>query len=237
MSLLKKKFTCRIEELPVLGGFVCISFETYIVDFINYSPDFKEPYLANYKSKLKAVEEIAHTKKIGQELKLVTSRLYKTMDGLREALNRLGGYVDRVENLSVNPKDFGIRKVRDGMNRRDTEMFLSGMSFLIQNIDENMERLVAKGFSDSQRELFLVVKDSAKADNDLQNIKIAERGSLVQSNMRKLNDLWVLMADIMKTGRILYKNTDAARAKEFTMTVLKERIRQEKQKRAVKEDV
>lgn len=235
MSDLKKKFTCRIEELPVLGGFIGISFESYIIDFINYSPDFKEPYLANYKARLNAVEEIVFSKKIGHELKLVTARLYKTMDELREPLNRLGGYVDRAVDLSVNTKDFGIRKVRDSINRRDTEMFLSGMAFLIQNIDDNMERLAAKGFSDSSRELFLSVKNKVKEDNDLQNIKIGERSNLVHANMRKLNELWLLMSDIMKTGKILYKNTDAARAKEFTMTVLKDRIRQEKQKRMVEE--
>lgn len=233
MTALKKKFSCRIEELPVLGGFVGNSFETNMGDFIEYSPDFKEPYFTVYKAKLKAVEEIVFPKKVIKEMKVVTSRLYQSMENLRDSLNKLQGYVERADGLSVTAKDFGIKAVRDGIAKKDVEKFLGGLAFLIQNIDDNFDKLAAKGFRQNAKEVFVNTKNNVKDDNELQNTKTNEVAVLVQNNISKLVELWDLMTDILKIGKILYKNTDTAKTKEFTMAVLKDRIRQEKRRSIV----
>ncbi|OFY95963.1 MAG: hypothetical protein A2491_14230 [Bacteroidetes bacterium RIFOXYC12_FULL_35_7] len=58
-----RKFTLRIEEMPVVGGFLLKSFETDIAEFQAYSPDFNPAYKTAFESKLATVESIVNPKK------------------------------------------------------------------------------------------------------------------------------------------------------------------------------
>jgi len=231
MKELKKSFNVAVEDLPVIAGFVGTSFESNQIDFTNFSPDFQQPYLTNYKAKLALIEEIVFPKKIADEIKLVTERLNATMESMREALNWLEGYVDRAKNLSLKPTDFGIKEVRKAISVNDVEKFFSSMGNLLGNVETNFSQLSEKGFTQAAKNVLVNARKNIKADNDLQNIKLNFKSSLVEANIEKLNDLWDNMKDILKTGKILYQNKDKSKTAEFTITALKTRVKQERKKK------
>jgi len=231
MKELKKKFNVAVEDLPVIAGFVAKSFESNLTTFTDYSPDFQQPYLSNYQAKIALIEDIVFPEKIMKEIRVVTERMNATMEATRDKLNRLEGYISRSENLTLRPADFGIKGVRDAISRRDAEKFGLALGKLITNVDANFDLISAKGFTAAAKEVLVNTKKSVKADNDLQNTKLNEKGDLVENNLESLNDLWDNMTDILKNGKILFKNSDKSKTEEFTLTALKARVKQERKKK------
>lgn len=231
MKELKKRFNVSVEDLPVIAGFVGTSFESNQSDFTDYSPDFQQPYLTNYKAKLALIEEIVFPKKITNEIKVVTERISAAMEATRDPLNRLEGYASRAKNLSINPADFGIQEVRKAISAKNNEKYYSSMGNLLGNVEANFTQLSEKGFTAEAKEVLLNARKNVKADIDLQNSKLNEKGDLVEDNIESLNELWDLMADILKTGKMLYKNKDKSKTTEFTMSTLKARVKAERKKK------
>jgi len=230
MKSIKKKFNVSIEDLPVIAGFLGTSFEFNQADFISYSPDYQQPYLSNYQAKVASVEEIVFPKTVASEIKVVTERLNATMEAMRDALNRLEGYIGRAGTLSVKPADFGIKEVRKAISLGDAEKFISSMANLLSNVEANFTKLNEKGFTAGAKEVLVNARKNVKADNDLQNIKLNGKAALVESNIELLNDLWDTMSDILKTGKILYQSKDKSKTAEFTLTALKARVKRERKK-------
>jgi len=231
MKALKKKFNVPVEGLPVIAGFAAKSFESSLTTFTDYSPDFQQPYLSNYQAKIALVEDIVFPEKIIKEIKVVTERMNAAMEAIRDKLNRLEGYISRAANLTLKPEDFGIKGVRDAISRKDAEKFCLNMGKLITNVDANFDSISAKGFTAAAKEFLVNTKKSVKADNDLQNSKANEKSDLVEDNLEILNDLWDNMTDILKNGKILFKNSDKSKTEEFTLTALKTRVKQERKKK------
>lgn len=231
MKELKKRFSCSVEDLPVIAGFIGKSFESNQGDFTDYSPDYQAPFLTNYKAKLALIEEIVFPKKIAAEIKLVTQRISIAMDATRDPLNRLEGYAGKAKNLSLNPADFGIKEVRKAISTKNAEKFYSSMGNVLSNVDTNFTQLTEKGFTAEAKEILINARKNVKADIDLQNNKVNDKSDLIEDNIESLNELWDLMVDILKTGKILYKNKDKSKTDEFTMSTLKARVKAERKKK------
>lgn len=235
--MVKRKFRIRIEEMPVIGKFLYDSYNRDEADFAAYSPDFNAAYKTNFAEKLDAVENIVNPKKLIAELKKITKGMYANIEKLRPIMNNLEGYVNRVdeEDLTILPEDFGIKPVRDNISNKDQEELLENLKVVLQNVDDNLAALQAKGWDDEQDTELRDLRDSIKDDNAAQNLKMDEREAKVQANMGTLNELWVIMSDVMDTGRVrLYKFKNPEKAGDYTLDKLKNRIRQEK---AIDEDI
>lgn len=231
MKVLEKKFNISAKDIQIRIGLVAASFESNQSDFTDYSPDYQSPFLTNYKAKLALIEEIVFPKKIAAEIKLVTQRINTAMDATRDPLNRLEGYAGKAKNLSLNPADFGIKEVRKAISTKNAEKFYSSMGNLLNNVVANFTQLTEKGFTAEAKEVLINARKNVKADIDLQNTKVNEKGDLVEDNIESLNELWDLMADILKIGKVLYKNKDKSKTAEFTMTTLKARVKAERKKK------
>jgi len=231
VKVLEKKFNISAKDIQIRIGLVAASFESNQSDFTDYSPDYQSPFLTNYKAKLALIEEIVFPKKIAAEIKLVTQRINTAMDATRDPLNRLEGYAGKAKNLSLNPADFGIKEVRKAISTKNAEKFYSSMGNLLNNVVANFTQLTEKGFTAEAKEVLINARKNVKADIDLQNTKVNEKGDLVEDNIESLNELWDLMADILKIGKVLYKNKDKSKTAEFTMTTLKARVKAERKKK------
>lgn len=224
----RKNFSCRIEELPVLGGFLKQSFVNYRQDFEDYSPDFNQSYLDKFTEKLDRVTGIVYPEKLTEELKVTTKRLYATLASLRDPLNKIEGYVERAENLTTGVNGFQIKNCRAALSRKDVEKLIKYLGILNAAVKDNFDRLTEKGLKPELRDFFVDVLNSIASDNQQQNDKMNEKAELVENNIDVLNELWDLMQDVMKTGKRIYKHVNESRTKEFTMTVLMERVRSER---------
>jgi hypothetical protein len=225
---MKYNFNLRVEEVPVLGGFIKNSFIRDQKDFTAYSPDFNKKYLDSYSTKLEAVESLVNPIKLTKELSVITERIYKNLVALRPLLNRLEGYTNRANgSLTIAPKDFGIKEVRAKITSRNVEAVLGTLKVLLENVDNNIDALKAKGFTDEARTEIGNLQKAIKEDNLAQNIKLDEREAHVRTNIKTLNELWEQMSDIMDSGKRIYKSIDAIKAKDYTLTILKKRMSQE----------
>lgn len=229
---MKYSFNLRIEEVPVLGGFIKNSFIRDQKDFTAYSPDFNKKYLDSYSAKLEAVETLVNPIKLTKELSVITERIYNNLVALRPLLNRLEGYTNRANgSLTIAPKDFGIKEVRAKITSRNVEATLNNLKILLENVDNNIDALKAKGYSDDARTEIGTIQKAIKDDNQAQNVKLDEREAHVRTNIKTLNELWDQMSDIMDSGKRIYKSVDAVKAKDYTLTSLKKRISQEGKRR------
>lgn len=225
---MKKLFSFRYEEMPVMGLFVYDSLQRDYASFEAYSPDFNAGYLVTYKEKLDVVDGIVNPKTIIAVLKKLTSDMYGTIDSLRPIMTRLEGYVERAkDDLVILPKDFGIKEVRAKIGNKDQEGLLERLKIVLQNIAHNKAVLEAKGWTSEQHDVLVVKEVSIKADNAEQNLKMDEKEALVEENIGKLNDFYLLMSDVMKTGKILFKYDNKEKTGDYTWSKLRGRIRHE----------
>lgn len=180
----KRKFSCRIEELPTLSKFLIDSLEHDLADFSADYPEMNADYLAEFRKKRKEVMELLHPKKITADLKLIIKRMEKNMRGMRTHLKKLevsARLADKNEELTMSYKDIGIREVRQAISTFDVEEFDGAMGLLKQNITEQYAALTAHGYSNAKRDALYALWDKVNEDNAAQNLLIDERDSLVMA--------------------------------------------------------
>ena len=221
-----RAFNCKNEELPVVSGFVASSFERDLTTFGTYSPVFNQDYLDGYKAKIKAVEELVAPKSETVSLKLITEHSYATLDGLISPINYLEGYISLAgKKVPLSANDFGLATLRKSIRSRDVENVLSSLRIVNGNIVKYRAELEEKGLTASLAATFndalvLLLADKKKAYEISSN-----RAGLVQSNMGQLNDLNSQLVEICDIGKILFKQTDNAKLKDYTFVQLMKKVR------------
>lgn len=231
------EFPCKAEELPILGDFLKTSFERDKTTFAKYSPDFNDTYLAAFGNELSAADGLINSSKFLKEQKAITARNEANASELRTSLDLLQGYTKRAKaKLTIAPSDFGISPLRKKLAVLDLEGVISAFDLVLKNVEENVSALQEKGFSPEAHTGLINLRNTFKADNKAQNDKQNERSEHVQKNIALLNTLWARMQDVMKTGKILFKSTDASKLDDYTMTELKKRVKQERKKPTDKGD-
>ena len=228
MAPVTLKIKCRIEELPVLGGFLLSSMQGSLADFTAFSPDYNAAFMTAANADLAVVEALINPKQLTAELKVITTRMYSNMNALRSKIDLLEGYINRATGLTIGKKDFGISDVRKKNNVGDVEGLVNALTFLLTNVANNLVAITAKGYTPAQNTALTTLKNDLKADNIAQNNKVNERNNKVVSNYGKLNLFWDKIADIADAGKRIYKSTAPNKVDDFTLAKLKSRMRQER---------
>ncbi len=227
MPQAKLNITCRIEELPSIGGFLIASLQTDIDAFSNFSPDFGEDYFAAATEQLLAVTALIQPRTITAELKVITLRMYQNMNDLGPQIDFLQGYIKRTTGLTVAAADFGISAIRQANKNGDVEALIDALSYTLNLATNatNAPLLLAKGFTNTRRDALLDIKTQLAADNILQNVKLNERNNLVTGNYAAINNFWKTLMDISDTGKIIFRNSN--KKDDYTVAQLLRRIRNE----------
>ena len=232
MAAVKLKITCRIEEVPIIGRFLLNSMTTDLADFTALSPLYNPTFLSNTTGKLQTVEALINPRQLTAELKVITLRMLTGRETLRDRINRLEIYINKATGLTIGKKDFGISSVRTKNNRGDVEGLIAALSYLLTNVavPANMAALTLVGYGGIQHAAIDTIKNALGIDNTAQNAKVNERNNKVVANYGLINELWVILTDITKSGKAIYNNTAPDKAKNYTIAELKRRIRQEQLK-------
>jgi hypothetical protein len=230
MTTIKLIIKCRIEEESVLGKFLHTGLTNNLTAFAAFSPRYNAAYLANFNTKLIAVEALLNPKAITAQQKVITKRIFDNMDALRPKLDYLEGYINRATGLHIAPKDFGISAVRKDVKRGDVEGVIGGLNYLMPNVVTDMAALVAEGYTAAQHTALTTIKAALFTDNDAQNAKIDERNNLVEANYELFNEFWKMIMDVCDAGKRIFKNSAANKVDDFTIAALIRRIRQEQKK-------
>ncbi len=223
---MNRSFNCKDEELPVLCGFGAINLARDLSDFAAYSPLFDAHYLANFKAKIEILQELVHPKSETIELKVITEQTYVIMDDLITHINHLEGYLNlAMEQVPISSSDFGLVQLRKSARVRDVERALNLLQAVDSNVKKYEKELMAKGLTGE-----LVAKFDAAAAllaeaRNKRYMLVSSRAAIVQNNMGLLNDLSNQLAEICRIGKILYKQTDKAKLKDYTFTQMTKQVK------------
>lgn len=227
-------FKCRIEELPFLGNILLQSFNRDKSEFIAFSPDYNDPFTTSYEAQIKVVSELVAPKKLIGEQKKITLRLNDHFTRTRNLMNKMQRYVEKASDanadLSLAVNDFGIKAVRNEVNSKNDEGVVLKLKMVRDNFAANRAVLEAKGYTTAvQGELDALINDIA-TDSLVQTQKIKEREQLVIDNMGQLNKLWLMIDDLLKTGKSIWKEKDKSRVKDYTYTDLIKSVQMKRSK-------
>ncbi len=226
------EFKGRIEELPVMGRFLRDSFTRDLPDFTNFSPIFSAAYKSSFDAKLVQVEGLVSTSFYIKDIKKLTDTLYNDVDKLRPMMTQLEGWVRLAKsNLTILPKDFGIKQVRDKINRKDVEGLLKAVKVVAENVQANATALGSVGATTAAATAVQTLITKIKNENDEQNRKMNLKEEAVQANKSVIDELWTIMTDVMDAGKRLYKYTNKAKLGDYTKTMIMTRIRHEHKKK------
>jgi hypothetical protein len=160
------------------------------------------------------------------EQKIITTRLYGTMDGLIDPINQLQGYIKLAKKaIPTSLTDFGLTALRKQARSKDAEDAQKSLQLVNANILKYKESLSEQGLSDDLAAHFTNAAVAIDADNQKQYEIMSNRMKLVDTNIESLNELYAILSEILEIGKILYKGKNPLKLKEYTFDTLKKTVR------------
>lgn len=229
-----RNYSCKDEELIVICNYLTISFRRDMADFTAYSPKFNAQYLSEFQQKINDTNNIVFSDDATKELKIVTARLYGTMDRLSDSLNFLRGYISMAKGvIPFSAADFGITVLKRKIKSRDAEGVLKNLQMLNGNIEKYSAQLAEQGLTPQMIQKFKDYLAEIENDNQKQYEIISNRRISVENNTNMFNDIYRQLMEICEIGKIIYKKTQSAKLQDYTFTDLVKRVRVELKKTTV----
>jgi hypothetical protein len=221
-----RSYNCKDEELPVVCRYALSCVKRDLPDFAGFSPIFNDEWISGFESRIDFVDELVSPKIETDELKKITKRMYLTMDGLLDPIAKIRGYLSLAkDSVPVSTKDFGLTLLRQKIASRDAEGVRQSLLTVNAYLKKYSEPLVAAGLNSAIMEQFSDAVTSITNDNQLQFEIVSKRKTVVQNNLKMLNELYGQLIDLLNVGRALYKNTDPLKAKEYVFSALRKSVR------------
>lgn len=224
----KKKFPCKLEELPVIAGFILQSVRKDLADFSGFSSMFTVDFIEAGEMKVNACNDLLMSSSVAKQLKAVTQNLADKSVGLRVKLNQLEGYLKLAAGeIDIKVSDSGLKEVRNDISRGNTEGVVKNTWNLVNNAQRNQPALVAKGLKTTFLAEITTAVTEIDSLNNTQNVLTSERNRLTDSNMSVFNDVWTELTPILDTAKALYRGVDDVKLKDYTMSQLVKRVNAE----------
>jgi hypothetical protein len=222
----QRLYNCKVEELPVICNYALFSLKRDLADFTSFSPKFNAAYVTDFETKIASASEVAMPRSETLDLKNLTVRLYATMDGLIEPINRVSGYLKLAQaSLTVTAADFGLTLLRKNINSKNAEGVISSLRTVSNNLNRHTAVLSGQGLTPELTGRFTDAITSIAADNQKQYEITSNRANIVQNNLGLFNSLYEQLMEILNVGKILYKTADAVKTQEYTFNSLLKQVR------------
>lgn len=228
---------CRSEELPFLAYYARENFLRDQVDFVAHSPEYETEFLAKFDPQLKLVEEAMATSMIIAQHKSITSRIAKHFETARNWTNKIENYAKKAYgDAGSQIADFGFKSLRNDIAVKNDEGTIKRLKELLQHADAHAAVLQPKGFTAALRDSLKAFIDAFEADIKSQTLKIDERKYLVKDNNKEYEALWEMInTDLLETGKVIYKEKNKEKVKDYTYNELIKKIRLARKKEATDE--
>lgn len=227
----KKKFNCKMQDIPIIAGFLLSSMERDKADFISFSPMYADPFMANLRDKQNECYEIVKSADVLKHQKMVKTQIDTSVAQLRVLLNKNEGYLKLAEKeLDIKLDDFGIKAIRNAMTKSDLEKTISEGRSLVINLKRNATILNAKGLKQEGIDEVATAITELNTLNEKHNTLKNDRSRAASDNNAMLNETWDVINMITSAGRALYRGSDAIKLKEYTMSNLQKRVYNETSK-------
>ena len=214
-------FDFKEEELPIVCGFAANSLARDLSDFSTFSPRFDSHYLSVLESKIEVVKELVRPRTETVEQQVITERMYQMLDNLIFPINYLEGYLKLAGNqVPISPADFGLVQLRKSVRLRDVESVLQLLEMVEGNIRKYKMDLMAQGLSAALIARFTVIGKLLDEDMDKKFALVSQRYANVQKNKGLLKDLHDQLTEICHIGKLLYRQTNGAKLKDYNFSQL-----------------
>lgn len=224
--IIKRLYNCKDEELPVISGFVLFSIKRDLLDFIIAFPRFKDPFVALMEKRIADLSEMAFPQSETEEIKNINAHVHQVMSQLSDAANYMSGYIEFMkDSVVISEAGFGITALRSGIARKDPEKVLSAVHTINKNIKKYKDALTEAGLRAELSALFMDAETSIRDGKQKAYAISRRRAAMVQANLTQFNDLFLILKDIFKAGKILYKKKNPVKFKEYTFTHLRKGVR------------
>lgn len=225
---------CRNEELPFLAYYARENFLRDKADFVAHSPEYETNFLLKFDPQLKLVEDVMSTSMVIAQHKNITSRIAKHFETARTWTNKIENYAKKAfSDASSQIADFGFKSLRNEIAVKNDEGAIKCLKELLQHADAHAAALQPKGYTTTLRDDLKAFIDAFEADIKSQTLKIDERKNLVKDNNKEYEALWEMInTDLLETGKVIYKEKDKEKVKDYTYTELIKKIRLARKKEA-----
>lgn len=224
---LKTLFPCRYEELSFIAAFLLITLIRDKALFLAYSPTYNDEFIEDFESLKTLVENLINPRKLTGERKVLTKLVAKDYANIRKYLNRLEDYLKMADlplTLAVN--DFGIRLVRHELEAKNDEGIVKELKTLFKNAEDNKLALEPKGYTVAVSAAISNLITSLTTDSVAQTVKLDSRIALTHDNKKAMNDLWLIMDQVMESGKKIAKEEgNDLMLKDYTYAALEKKVR------------
>ena len=220
-----RAYSCKNEELPVLGRYLLFSFGRDLIEFNTFSPVFNDEYVKQFEQRIAKVDDVTEPKTEMAQQKALNEKITTNINDLRDPLNRFEAYVNlSLSELPISADDFGIAELRKGIKSHDAEKIIKSLHTINTMASTHFEVLSKYGFRQDMIQLFNTTANTLSADVQTLYKITVQRRTLIQNNQSSFNELYEQMNEIMNIGKVLYKNSNPTKLKEYTFSELSKRL-------------
>jgi len=219
---MKRKLSISQGETVQIGRILHDMFMRDKADFAAFSTRFADPFAADFLAVIDVGGALPTVKAVIAEKKAVTKRLHLNMNAFRRDLSQLAAIIGlNTETLSIAKGDFGIKGVRDSLAGYKVPAFLFSLNNLQNNVKENLIPLTKVGLPNDYLKGLEMRAKMVSDDDVLVSKLISRRKQLVQDNAIHFGLIQDLMRSVLESGKALYKTTNKAKAKDYTLSELR----------------
>jgi hypothetical protein len=220
------------EEIPVIAGIIYSSLSRDWVDFQTSFPKiFTNNYLSELEEAIKKANSLLNPHVETVEMKNTTNQLYASMDSLKEASERVSGYLKFTKGvIPISPKDFGLTPLLQKIRSRDAEGVLKNLRNVIDNLQRYHQPLTEQGLTEDIINIFTQALAPIEENNRKQVEILSKRKIIVAENKNTVYDLYKTVMEICQIGKMLYKGKDALKTQDYTYSQLLKKVRVVKKK-------
>ena len=221
----KRKFNCKIEEVPAIAGYLAQRLRADLVDFIEFSDIYSEDYITQLVAQINVCNQLIAPDAFTKEIKTITNQIDEKAKTLRISLNKVEVYFGMADGkMTITADSMGAKQLRDSINNGNSEGIVKHSHNLLSNINNNLAVLQTKGLKPTLvEEMTQLVNDIETFGND-QNFRITERNRHTDENIGKYNELWDMNTFILDTGRALYRGINATKLDDYTLATILKRL-------------
>jgi hypothetical protein len=223
MSTEPRLFNSKKENVPVIAGYVSTNVRRDLAKFTELYPEIDAEYLTGFDARTEAARGLSTTESETAETRSITQKLYTAIDSVTAPLNQLANYV-KLAKLPFTATTFGIAAARRKISSRDAEALIVALKQISENISKNSEALSTKGLTAERAAFFTTVANDIYTLNQQQYEAIENRKTIVNSNRKVLNELYLEVRQFCDMGKSIFRGVDALKVKEYTYTELLKRV-------------
>lgn len=225
----------RFEEITTVVDIIIGRVTRDYDDFRNYSATvFDDQFIPELTALNDDVEARTHTRAYLNQVKVFTVNIRRDMELVKAKLWDMEGYILLAKKeLPIALKDFRIKDVRDKIHKHDVEGAMGKLDITMGLVDEYITPLKAKGYTDPKRAEMTTLKDAINRANRDQELKKDEKEAAVRENEGSILELWEKASVALDAGKRIYRYSNPEKAKEYTATEIKKRIRNEQPEETV----